>query len=354
MVAIVVALAVTSAGSAGRSATPLQQAQAALKVALTLPKSIGLKKSAKPIPTGKRIVYVHCGVPACTIIADAINRAAKVLGWKYQTLSTDGTPESVKNAWKTAVRMKPDAVLSSGYDKALYATELAQLKKLGIGVYNYATLDKPGGGIRLMIGGPKDVEPAGWQMAAYIVSDTKGKANVLYVDLPSFTILQPVGKAFKRDYAKWCPGCPIDTMDMPVTALGKDAPDKIVSYLRAHPDVNYVAFSYDGASLGLPAALKAAGIAGKVKFVGEAPSVENLGYVASGGEAATVSQGYYEIWANVVDAVARDLTGQSIKGNQSWKIPYFLQTKSNLKSSTGFAPVVPNLYGQLKQLWLKK
>ena len=60
----------------------------------------------------------------------------------------------------------------------------------------------------------------------------------------------------------------------------------IVSYLRAHPEVNYVALSYDGVGVGLPAALKAAGLADKVKIIGEAPTATNVSYVEAGTQGA--------------------------------------------------------------------
>jgi ABC-type sugar transport system substrate-binding protein len=222
-------------------------------------------------------------------------------------------------------------------------------------VMSWATLDKTGNGIALAKGGPSDVGTVGEQQAAWVVSSTNGKANTVYVDLPTYTILKPVRTGFEKAYKQWCPNCPYDTMAVPLTALGKDAPSRIVSYLRSHPDVNRVALSYDGIGVGLPAALKAAGLDKKVQFVGEAPTATNLAYVKSGQQGATVSQGYYEIWAAFLDAAARASTGQSLAPDQAWKPPWFLVTKDNIdKVGTNFGPVVPNLNEQLKKLWLKE
>ena len=67
-----------------------------------------------------------------------------------------------------------------------------------------------------------------------------------------------------------CPDCKTDTIDIPLTSLGKDAPDRIVSYLRSHPKVNYVVLSESGSlGPGLTGALRAAGLADKVKIVGQ-------------------------------------------------------------------------------------
>jgi ribose transport system substrate-binding protein len=343
----------TSSNSAS-GASGLKAAEAAEKQSATLPTSLNLPQVSKAIPSGKTVTYVHCGVEVCSTIGKAIKNAADVLGWKTKIVPSAGTPPSVKQAWGNVVRIKPVAAFGSGFDSTLYANELKQLKSENVPVMSWATLDKTGNGIALAKGGPSDVEVVGYQQAAWVVSSTGGKANTVYVDLPTYTILKPVRTGFEKAYKKWCPGCPYDTMAVPLTAIGKDAPSRIVSYLRSHPNVNRVALSYDGVGVGLPAALKAAGLADKVQFVGEAPTATNLAYVKAGTQGATVSQGYYEIWATFIDAAARSATGQSIAPDTAWKPPWFLVTKDNIdKVGTNFGPVVPNLNEQLKKLWDK-
>ena len=66
-----------------------------------------------------------------------------------------------------------------------------------------------------------------------------------------------LGDQFKSSYKKYCPDCEYGSIDIPVTSLGKDAPDRIVSYLRSHPEVNHVVLSVSNAlGAGLPAALR--------------------------------------------------------------------------------------------------
>jgi ribose transport system substrate-binding protein len=352
----------TSSNANAASTTPppknsgLAQAKAFMQQALKPPSTLGLPATGKPIPGGKTVTYVHCGVDVCSTIAKAIKNAASVLGWNAKIIPTDGSPGSVKAAWDTVVRMKPDAAFGSGFPEALFASEAKQLKAEGVPIFEFATTDPTTGPqITLNRGGSGEVPLVGKQMAAWVVSTTEGKANTLYVDLPAFPILPPVRSGFEAAYKQWCPNCPYAKMDLPITSIGKDAPSRIVSYLRAHPDVNRVALGYDGLDFGLPAALKAAGLSGKVQFIGEAPTETNFAYVRAGQEGATVSQGYYEIWANLVDAAARTTTDQSIAGNKSWKVPWFLVTKDNIDSAgTGFGPVVPNLKGEMQTLWDKK
>ena len=344
----------TSTASSTPTNSGLAQAQAFMKAAMTPPNTLRLEPTGKPIPTGKTVTYVHCGVDVCTTIGKAIKNAADVLGWKTKVIPTDGSPASVKAAWDTVVRMKPAAAFGSGFPSVMFKSEVNQLKADNIPVMMVASTDVNGGGVTLSKMRNDEVPIVGKQMAAWVVSTTNGKANTLYADLPAFPILPPVRKGFEAAYKQWCPDCGYATIDLPITSIGKDAPSRIVSYLRAHPDVNRVALGYDGLGFGLPAALKAAGLSGKVQFIGEAPTETNFSYVRSGQEGATVSQAYYEIWANMLDAAARTVTGQSISVNNSWKVPWFLVTKENINSAgTGFGPTVPDLTEQMKKIWDK-
>src|SRR4051794_32117264 len=187
----------TTASSAGAG---LKAAQAYEAKSSTLMTDIGLPKLAKPAPTGKTVTYVHCGVEVCTTIADAIKSAGKVLGWNVKIIPSNGSPASVKAAWGTVARMKPDAAFGSGFDKTLYAAELKKLNAEGVPVFSWATLDQTltgqPGEIALAKGGPEEVGIVGEQQASWVLSQTQGKANTVYVDLPTFTILKPVREGF--------------------------------------------------------------------------------------------------------------------------------------------------------------
>ena len=225
---------------------------------------------------------------------------------------------------------------------------------MNIPVVNYATTDEgPTGNVTARIGDPKAVGAQGELLAAEVAAESDGKATTLFVDVPAFTILKSVGERFDAHYAEWCEGCKVEHLELPITALGKDATQRVVSYLRAHPDTNWVVFSVDAASVGLPAALKAAGLTDKVKFAGASGTVENLGYIEQGLEAGTANQGYYEEVAVMVDLAARAMLGESVAQDQAYDITYWIEAKANLKSADGFAPVVPDLYEKLATIWGK-
>lgn len=358
------ALAVTACGSSGTSSTA-SRTSASSSVELTTadklaaqwaqrPTQIPVSEPiGKPIPTGKRIDFINCGVTACTSLYKNLSDAAKTLGWTVKQINTQGTPESVQAAWKQAVNDKPDAVVASGFPRAVFAQQLKQLQQMKIPVVESSTDDVEGGGIDLILSKPKDLGPEGQILASWITKDSGGKANTLYVDLPVYNILKPVREYFEQDYAKLCAGCKLDKIDIPITAIGKDVPDRVVSYLRAHPDINYVAYSLGALNVGVPAALRQAGLANKVKLIVNVGDAENYQYIASGQTHAAMAFSNVDqtwVWA---DALARLFTGQPIDVDRKARLPYMLITKDNLISTGSEFPLVANYQEQWKKLWGK-
>jgi ribose transport system substrate-binding protein len=345
----------SSGGSGGSgSASGVAEARAFMEESMTPPSELGLPPTEKPIPSGKTVTYVHCGVDVCSTIAKAIKNSADILGWNTRIIASDGSPASIKAGWGQVVRMKPDVAFGSGAPSATYKAEVGQLEAAGIPVILLATTDTEGNGITFSEMQLDEVPVVGKQMASWVVSTTNGDANTLYVDLPTFPILPPVKEGFEAAYEEWCPDCPYESIDLPITSIGKDAPSRIVAHLRANPDVNVVALGYDGLGFGLPAALKAAGLDDRVQVIGEAPTETNFSYVRNGEQGATVSQAYFEIWANLVDVAARTLTDQPIDANTEWEVPWFLVTPDNIEEvGTGHEQVYPDLNEQLKTLWDK-
>jgi ABC-type sugar transport system substrate-binding protein len=190
----------------------------------------------------------------------------------------------------------------------------------------------------------------GKYLAAEIVADSKGKANTLYVNLPAYQILAPLGASLQSYYKQYCPTCGFSTIGIAITQLS-NASSTIVSYLRSHPNINYVALSVaDVLSPGLPAALSAAGLS-NVKIVGQGGSPTDFQYLANGQELALVPYDFYSADYQMVDALARHFAAVPV---QMTALPLWLVTKSNLPSdhSQPF-PVVSNSQAQFLKLWGK-
>jgi ABC-type sugar transport system substrate-binding protein len=304
----------------------------------------------RKIPSNKKIDFILCGVQSCQDLANFLTAAANQLGWQVKQIATQGTPESVQAAYAQALRDKPDAVVASGFPRAVYAKQLAQLKAAGVPVIQSNADDVVGDGISLLKNGPDDVAVQGEMLAAWVVADSNAQADTVYFDLPAYTILKPVKDMFAAKYKEWCEGCGLDTVDVPITSIGKDMPDRVVSYLRSHPKVNHVVFSLGLLNVGVPAALKTAGITGRHIAVNVGDG-QNYQYIQSGlSDAAMALNSHEAAWLQV-DALARHFTGQSMDVDQKAVLPNMLITKDNVPKSLGDFPLVENYEGQFKALW---
>ena len=124
---------------------------------------------------------------------------------------------------------------------------------------------------------------------------------MLFVNLPEFAAIQPQYPAFVKKLEEYAPGAKQAKIDIPNSAIGTTSADRIVSYLRSHPDVNFVALSQDALSAGLPAAMKAAGL--DVPFSGDGGGPQPRELVASGQQAASVEFPIDQVFWTLVDGI---------------------------------------------------
>jgi ABC-type sugar transport system substrate-binding protein len=362
-VVIAVVVAVVAGGGDGSSGgstaqagdtAGLAKAKSVAQAATTRPTSIGLTTQiGKPVPTGKKVAFISCGVEACEIQGNIIKQAASDLGWTGSTIGTDGSPEQLQHAFDTALRQGADAVILNAVNRASVAKQIEQAKAKGVAFVTASSVDKTGDGILANIADTKNSGRIGEHLAAQIVSDSDGKAKTLYVNISAFQILHALGDQFESAYKKYCSGCEFDSLDIPVTSLGRDAPDRIVSYLRSHPQVNYVVLSVSNAlGAGLPAALRAAGLADKVKIVGQSADTQTFQDLQAKNINSVVPFDYYTVDYLMLDALARHFAGAPA---QPAFPPLWIVTPENMpkEATKGLFPVVPSYRDEFKKLWGK-
>jgi len=340
----------SAAGSTGSSAN-VSAAQQMVAQAMQRPSAITVTRPVgKSVPAGKKVAFISCGVTVCQQQAQIVSQAAKQLGWSTSTITTDGTPTSVQAAYDTALRQGANAIVTTAALRAEIASKIPALKSKGVVVSNCCSTDPVAPPFIYTTDTPAQDGPIGKWLAAEVVADSKGKANTLYVNIPAFTVLSTLGQEFKSSYQQYCPSCGYASIDVSLTQLPK-APNLIVSYLRSHPSVNYVALSVaDELDNGLPAALSAAGLS-NVKIVGQGGGPTDFSYVANGQELALVPFDYYNVDYQMVDALARHFAGAPV---QQTPPPLWLVTKANLPSDHGsLFPNVTNYQAQFLKLWGK-
>ncbi len=220
---------------------------------------------------------------------------------------------------------------------------------MGVGVFNCCAPAEDTDGITMQVVTPEDETVQGSYTAALAAKFAEGTPNVLYVNLPEFVTIQEQYPQFQESLEAYAPGAKQAKIDIPNSAIGTTSAGTIVSYLRSHPDVNYVALSQDALSAGLPAAMKAAGL--DVPFSGNGGGPQPRELVASGQQAGSVEFPIDQVFWTMVDGFIRWKNGDSLQPDiDALKPPpYFLVTGENVDSTP--STIVPDLKEQYAKLW---
>jgi ribose transport system substrate-binding protein len=318
------------------------------------PTSIGIEEPVgKPIPKGKTIDFIQCGVPACETEREILQRATDLLGWKLKSVDAGVTPEEIKAAYDQAIKDEPDAVLSSGNPRALFEPELKTLAQMKIPVVQAFVGDRPGNGITGVVGGPEASEIEGAAEADYILSHSESedvKVGLVYVSGFETTVV--VADSLKKELEAECPGCSTAQVVVPVSSIGADLPVRVSSFLTSNPDIEWSSIAYSDLVVGLPTALKGAGVEG-AKLVtlnlstAIAPYMEKGEYLQMGFDVS-----FPEAYWREIDLLARQFTGQPFKEDlDDSTLPYWAVTADTLPSSTEEFPAVADYEAQYKKLW---
>lgn len=302
-----------------------------------------------PIPSDKTIGFVSCGADVCIELGNALTAAADALGWTTQIISTDGSVEQVSNAWRQLANSDVDAVYGSGYPREIFEGSLQQLEAKGVPVVMCCTVDEPGNGITVMQGQSADYGPLAELWAASVTVDSGAAGEVLYVSNPGFSTQEDMTRYFKEDLAEMCPDCTIQDLEIPLSAVGTESSNRIVSTLRANPDIKHVVVAYGGVTVGLPAALETAGL-GDVKIIDQSATLQGYQYIATGEQLGTVVYPYRDSMWQAADTFARVFTDQPI--DPSDQPPQFWYVdQDNLPGTGEYFPTVEGYQEQYKQLW---
>ncbi len=349
-------------GTASAAATSGGGLSAADQAGLAKAEALVAKQSVRPttitdttavtkaIPKGLTIDFIPCGSPECTLEGDIVKQAAATVGWNTVILPNDGSATGDKDAFTQAVRNKAAAILYTAIPASVFASLLPQIKAEGIFISTCCVTDAvgPSTGIGYLIDGPSQVGPVGGTQAAWVAANSKDTADSLFVNIPAFAILASQETYYQNGMASYCPTCKVNTLNIALANLSS-APTTIVSYLRANPSVKYVVASTDGITIGLPAAIKAAGLTG-VQIVGQGATPTNIQYLHSGQESADVAFPYYEVMYAMTNAAIQEKAGMTVA--PSVAPPSWLLTPQNAPTTSAQVfPVVTTYKSQYAALW---
>ena len=352
----------TSSGgdnAAGGNAAGVAAAKAYLQTTSANPADIVLKTplSKRPEP-GKLIVRLVTPQPVAKVASDATEAAAAALGWSYKAIPIGTGPEDIQKAFEAALALKPAplGIVVSGFPKVTYAKQLAEAKSKGIAVISEATTDPAGtgDGIVGLVNGPAQVRIWGKDVAALVVADSNGKANVAMFSISAYPILGEFVKGFKDALAEWCPSCTVTDVDQQATDVGTKTPQSVVSTFQRNPRLNYAIFSLGDLTIGVDAAVKSAGLT-NVKIAGEVPAAANLQALKDRNELAWTGLAAAEMGWRGVDGLARYANGDDLDVVSNTPLPTQVITKANVGSivtdESGYYIGLTDYADQFMKLW---
>ena len=296
-----------SSDSATASDKPASDAASSVPAPITSPPAkISIDKPWKsPPPKGKTIFWLQCELPICAKIAKGGKAAAAAIGWNYKSVVFKASNPA--GGMQTALQAKPDAIFISGIPSAAIKSQLAAAAKAKIPVVGCGAPEQPAPGAYSSMCGTT-TGPDGEQLGLWAIKDSGGDAHVVSVTISSYPSLKTTTDGTANALKKYCPKCSADILDVTVDDLGAgQVASKLVAYLQAHPNVNYVSFTFADLEAGAAQALKAAGLDGKVKLIGNGAGPTQFKTMVAGGtpDAAWMAYGaVMEGWMQV-DAAAR-------------------------------------------------
>ncbi len=343
------AAALLGAPAGASSTSSIPKAQAALAALLKRPTKIPVSVHvSKPIPRGKTIDFVVCGVPECTVLVAPLQAAAAKLGWTIVPVPGGLTPETILNAWDQIVQNHPDGVLATGFPEVLFTNDLAKLQAAHIPVVDGFVTDPKGNGIVAIVNGTSTYIHNGSALADYVLGKNGTATDALFVGGTTFPASKFEESAFLKEYKKLCSTCKSYTVDEPATAIGAALTSDVIATLTRHRDINFVVLSQASMASGLPQAMKTAGI--KAQIVVNTPDTTTVQYLSQGLISGIMVTPNLDMMPQMIDALARTFVGDSVEPDQR---PGGLWVATPSKASWLNPPyhLVPNYLYQFAKLW---
>jgi ribose transport system substrate-binding protein len=347
----------TSAGAtASATSAGMAAAQSFEQQFLNTPTSIGITTPLTSKPAaGKLLVGLDSGLGSAKVLAQYWAQAAADIGWKYKDLISGSTPATQQAAMNSAIQLNPAGILTSGIPNTTIQAQLTLAQQKGIWVNSSADTSSPSGAMfDTSIANPGQLAEWGKMVAAYVVVQSGGKANIQDFQLTAFPILLDFDTAFVAAVQQWCPSCKVSTNAVPAASLGTSAlTSQVTSVVTRNPSTNWLIFDLGDLEIGVDAALKAAGLTG-LHIGGLTADTPNIAGLKAGTENVWTAYSLPIVAYRQVDSMARKFENMT---PLSANLPTQLITPQNVSSlvedSAGNYVGVTDYRTEFKKLWLE-
>lgn len=339
-------------GSGGSTSAGTAALDKKLEPHLTDTPTIPVEALAEKPPTGKKLSFISCPLPTCKQYLDALQAASKKIGWTVRVYDGGLTPATQASAWNSVAQDPGDAVVAvPTVPNPALSEQLGILESKKVPVVQLGGPSEPTGPVIGHFNNAKQSVVQGGIWADWIAADSGADAKIAYYTDTSFESLLPYGKGFSEELKAVCPTCTLDTQTANYAAgIGTTIPAQVVSYLQRNPNVKYVVINVGEAAVGVPQALAAAGLQGKVKLVTGASGVNNVKAIAGGQQAMAVVGERYEFGWRAIDLIIRSMQGVKITDPEPVGSLHII-TKANLPKDVEVPFSVPGYEKTFLTAW---
>lgn len=320
-------------------------------------KSPGPAFNARKVMKGKTVfsVPLNSSDQFVQVLENGNAAIAKTLGFKYRDYTNAGSLSAWVQGVQTGVTEHANVIdLLSGINPALLQPQIKAAKKAHIPtvVSDAYDLNQPSAP---NVAGVMNVPyaEAGRLMAAYTISATNGKADVLVITSNDVVSSPYMGKAINQEFTKDCSGCKVKTINVPVADWASQTETQVEAALRADPNINYILPVYDSQSQFVVPAIIAAGDSGKV-FIATYDGTPFVLKMMQDGNTVKMDVGEDLNWISyaIMDQDMRIAAG--LKPSPNENTPMMIFTKKNVntagvppKNSTGYGSAYVRGYEKL-------
>jgi ribose transport system substrate-binding protein len=341
----------TSTGSSSGTADTAK-AQQEINPYLSAPTKFPISDSLSGSVAGKKLAFLDCGTPTCALGWTNVSAAATKLGMDASRVNAGLQADTVSSAFDTITSQGVDAAIDPALPNPLAQSGLQQLKAKNIPAVGIGVVDGDPALLPAIAGSNKALARLGALTATYMVSKYGDDINTVYYTVPELQLTTVMYDAFQKQLLSLCPSCKVRTASIPVADLGTTAPTVITDDLQAHPDTKQAAFTVGEEAIGLPAAMKAAGIS--IPTIASGPGPDSFQQIKDGDMTAGIGYDLTYVDWDAVDAAARLILGDDLpRADQEDYVPMEVITQDNVTDDmikSGWT-AFPDIASQFASLW---
>jgi ribose transport system substrate-binding protein len=228
----------------------------------------------------------------------------------YALIVVDASRDNAKQQSQVEdfISKRVDAIVLTPYDSQAIGSAIAEANAAGIPVFtaDIASTSKQG---RVVAHVASDNVQGGYQAGTLICEALGGRGSIAIVNEPEVTSVQDRVKGFKAALAQRCRSVTV-VADVDSGGTRDKASSDTGDILQAHRDLKGIFGINDDSALGALAAVRAAGLTGKIAIVGYDATPEARTAIASGQMFGDAIQYPTKIGSTTVDVIANYFAGK--------------------------------------------